>query len=219
MAKAKAENGAIPYNAYPHSKERLMRAIDMGQDNTYNQFNPQLRDTSYRDGLNDYKKTAEDLMSLPRGSLGAKQETQLKTATEVIVQEKRAYDFITKNQKKLGQCLEDVIYAIEAYLNLYSGELNVPKGTYQPAITFGDSILLDREAQLTSMLNLCDHNIVSKAEVRKFYTGEPLNVASEQVQAIVDANKANMLNDMLGSLPGSSEDEDEDNADNGADNE
>lgn len=209
LPKQQLIKGKLDVLHLPHSKKRLFRGIDRGQDDTYSVFSPQLRDDSYLAGLNAYLMEAEDQMGLSRGSLGARVDFSTKTATEEIIAKQMAYNHVVDNQASLEKCLRDVANAIGMYLDLYSKELNVPKGKYEIVINWNDSILTDRDTELNAKKALVDMNVMSKAELRAWYFKEPLGVAAEQVQNIIDNNRANFNNDLFGDT--GQEDEGEDN--------
>lgn len=128
MPKQQLQKGRLDVLHLPHSKKRLFRGIDRGQDDTYSVFSPTLRDGSYLAGLNCYKLDAEDQMGLIRGSLGARVDTVARTATEEIISKQLAYDHVIDNQNSLDKCLRAVLKAVEMFIELYKAELDAPKG-------------------------------------------------------------------------------------------
>ena len=174
-------------------KNRIYRQIDLGTDETYKAFTPQLRDAQYNNGLNSYLCKIEDLCGIARGTL-AEVTAEARTATEIKILKQRTYVTLANNQHALEKCLKDVMYAADAYAELY--EL-APKGDYVLNIEWSDSILNDTDTELTQRMTLQSAGILSKAEVRSWYTGEDIDTAKAMVQEISDSDNASMMNDIF----------------------
>lgn len=174
-------------------KNRIYRQIDLGTDETYKAFTPALRDTQYNNGLNSYLCKIEDLCGVARGTL-AEVTTEARTATEIKLLKQRTYVTLTNNQKALEKCLKDVMYAADAYTELY--EL-APKGDYVLNIEWSDSILTDTDTELTQQMTLQSAGILSKAEVRSWYKGEDIETAKAMIKQISDSDNATLMNDLF----------------------
>jgi Phage portal protein, SPP1 Gp6-like. len=129
---------------------RLYRRLDLGQEDTYKAFAPQLRDTSYDAGLNSYLHRIEDLCGLARGTL-ANDPAEARTATEVSIVKQRSYVTASSNQDALGDAIRDAIYALNVYTDLYN---LAPEGEYSLNIEWQDNILTDTQTELEQKLNL-----------------------------------------------------------------
>lgn len=165
----------------PETEKRVFRSIDTGEiKGAYHEFAPVLRDANYIDGLNTYLMRIEDLCALSRGTL-SNPMVEARTATEVLVLKQRAYDNIHDNQKALETALKDVIHAMNKYADWYN---LAPKGNIDVTFNWGDSVLTDTETQLEQKLTLQSADILSKAEVRAWYTGESLKKAQEMIDEI-----------------------------------
>lgn len=161
-------------------EQRLYRGLDLGDDKLYEVFAPSLRDTSYREGLNEFYKRIEDIVGVARGTL-SNVEQMNKTATEVVSALQREYVTITEHQAELERCLRQVYDALIVYANL-----SAMVGDSTLLIDWGDSVLVDREKELEEKLNLMNNGVLSSAEVRAFYTGETLEEAEQKI-ALIDS--------------------------------
>ena len=158
--------------------DRLYKALDLGQDDTYHEFAPGLRDANYINGLNTYLCRIEDICGLARGTL-SNPESEARTATEVKILKQRTYTTINSNQQALQKAIEDLTYAINVYATLYNLS---SEGEYSVDIEWSDSILTDVDTELAQKLQLVEAGIISKAELRSWYTAEDLETAKATIQ-------------------------------------
>ena len=174
-------------------QQRLYRRLDMGADDTYQAWAPSLRDTNYISGLTVYTNKIEDMLGLARGTL-SQVESEARTATEIKLLKQRTYITISSLQNALEQCLLDVVYAMNVFSELYNLS---PSGEYDTNIDWKDSILTDTDTELEQKLNLQNAGILSKAEVRAWYTGESVEAAQIEIDKMQEQAQANMLNDLF----------------------
>ena len=174
-------------------QQRLYRRLDMGADDTYKAWSPALRDTNYISGLTVYTNKIEDILGLARGTL-SQVESEARTATEIKLLKQRTYITISALQNALEQCLLDVVYAMNVFSELYNLS---PSGEYDTNIDWKDSILTDTDTELEQKLNLQNAGILSKAEVRAWYTGESVEAAQIEIDKMQEQANANMLNDLF----------------------
>lgn len=166
----------------PKLSERLFRGVDLGQDETYNVFNPSIRDTAYINGLNELLKIVENLCGLARGTL-SDANLDARTATELNMIRQRTYATINDNQKALERCLRDVVRVMDYYATLYK---LAPEGDYDVSFEWDDSVITDVNAQLNERVMLCNIGVISKSELREWYFGETpaqADAAIQQIQA------------------------------------
>lgn len=164
----------------PETNRRLFRSLDLGEEGTYQAFAPALRDANYINGLNTYLIRVEDLCELSRGTI-SNANNDARTATELIILRNRAFNNIQDNQKALKRTLEDVTYAMNILTDLYN---LAPDGKYSLIFSCDDSIMSDTAKTLEEKILLKDSGILSGAEVRAWYTGETLEVATQKVSEI-----------------------------------
>lgn len=175
-------------------QDRLYRKLDLGSDETYRAWAPSLRDSNYKDGLNYYLRLIEDTVGMARGTISSI-ESEARTATEIKVLKQRAYLTISSNQEALGTAIKDTILAINTYIDLYN---IFQSGDYDVVLEWKDSVLTDTDTELEQKLKLVDKDILSKEEVRAWYTGESLEVAKQQIDAMTQAKQDSFMNDLFG---------------------
>lgn len=166
----------------PRLNERLFRGVDLGDDKTYNVFNPAIRDASLLSGLNSLLMRVEDLCGLARGTL-TDLNAEARTATELKQMKQRTYATVADNQASLERCLKDVVRAMDRYATLYN---LAPEGDYEVSFEWDDSIITDTQQQLGERLTLLAQGIVGKIEIRQWYFGETeaqATAAIEKIQA------------------------------------
>lgn len=128
----------------PELEKRLYRrrhneSIDEKGGNFYEIFAPELRDESYRNGLNTILQRIEFQCGLAYGTLSNPQDTE-KTATEINASKQRSYSTVHDIQLALQDALDDLIYAMDQMSTLYN---LAPTGKYQTAYDWDDSIVND----------------------------------------------------------------------------
>ena len=174
-------------------QDRLYRRLDTGSDETYHAWAPALRDSNYIAGLNLYTNKIEDMLGLARGSL-SQVESEARTATEIKLLKQRTYITVSAIQNALEKAILDVIYAMNVFTALYN---LAPDGEYETNIDWKDSILTDTDTELQQKLSLQTAGILSKAEVRAWYTGESVEAAQMEIDKMQEQVQANMMNDLF----------------------
>jgi A118 family predicted phage portal protein len=189
-------------------QQRLYRKVDLNEDNTYNVFSPALRDQSLINGLNCLLMRIEDGAGISRGTL-SDVTTEAKTATELRMLRIRSYETNAHIQKAIQHALEDAIYVMNAYCDLYD---ITPDGEYEVSYEWDDSIINDSDTELTKRMILVQNGIASKLETRMWYFGETENQAREALRRVqvesmesVEQNIAEMQ--MMGQPPESKKEE------------
>lgn len=175
----------------PKLNKRLFRAVDLGKDDTYNVFDPPIRDASLLNGLNAMFCRIEDLCGVARGTI-SDPNVQAMTATQIITNKQRTYETINSNQKALEQCLRDVIHAMDVYASALD---LAPKGEYEASFEWDDSVIVDTNQQLNERLLLVNAGAMSKAELRQWYLGE----TEAQAKAAVQQIQAEQMQSMMAS--------------------
>ncbi len=121
---------------------RLYRGCMTGNvaDRTlFNVFAPALRDEAYLRGLDGILKRIEFQCGLAYGTLSDPQNVD-KTATEIMASKQRSYSTVKSIQHALQVALDDLLYAMNAYADLYQ---LVPAGSYTAVYNWDDSIVND----------------------------------------------------------------------------
>lgn len=180
----------------PKLNERLFRAVDRGQDDSYNVFSPAIRDASIINGLVQILYRVEDLCGLARGTITEAQSVA-KTATELNILKNRSYSTIADNQHKLETCLREVIRAMDKYATLYH---LAPEGEYEVSFEWDDSIINDTATQLGERLTLLNAGVSSRQEIREWYYGETPAQAKAAIVA-ADQEKLDQMSGMEALIP------------------
>jgi A118 family predicted phage portal protein len=174
----------------PKLQDRLYRRnLDLGTDDTYEIFSPTLRDTSIINGLNTILMRIEDVCALSRGTLSEVTYADARTATELKILKQRSYAANCDIQKALQDCLETVVGVIDKYCDLYQ---IVPKGDYEVAYSWDDSIIVDKDAERQVDLLDINASLLSRIEYRMKWMGETRVQAEKAIKDIDDEKLANM---------------------------
>lgn len=163
-----------------HLQQRLYRPIDLGEANTYQPYSPALRDSSYIQGLNTILMRIEDVTGLSRGTI-SDAAAEARTATELKILKQRSYQTNADVQHAIQVALEDTIYIMNVYCDLYN---ITPTGEYEVSYEWDDSILVDVDSELSKRLMLMQNGLSSKIETRMWYFGETENQAREALMQV-----------------------------------
>lgn len=159
-----------------HLQQRLFRKVDLGEADTYQQFAPALRDSSYIHGLNTILMKIEDTCGISRGTLSDSDEATARTATELKILKQRSYQTNADIQNAIEEAIREVIYIMNVYCTLYE---ITPEGEYDVSFEWDDSIITDVDTELEKRLLLYQNGMTSKKEVRMWYFGETERQAEE----------------------------------------
>ena len=191
-------------------QERLYRQVDVDiNGETYKPYNPQLRDSSYIQGLNDILMRIEDVCALSRGTLSDVGQ-EAKTATELKILKQRSYASNLEIQHALELALRDVIYTMDVYCTIYNivgdapvgedGLVDTSKvGKFDVSFEWDDSILVDAELELNKRLLLMKNGLASKVETRMWYYGESEAQARDSLKKVNDETLQAIENNMIAS--------------------
>ena len=89
-----------------------------------------------------------------------------------------------------------MVYALNVFAELYN---LAPAGEYDTNIDWKDSILTDTDTEMEHKLTLQSAGIISKAEVRAWYTGESIESAQLEIDKMQEAAQKNMMDDLFSS--------------------
>lgn len=163
---------------------RLYRKVDLNEENTYNVFSPTLREGSLINGLNCILMRIEDGAGLSRGTI-SDVLSEAKTATELKILRVRSYETNAHIQKAIQKALDDAIYVMNAYCDLYD---ITPDGEYEVSYEWDDSIIVDTDTELSKRVMLMQNGIAGKLETRMWYFGETERQAREALMRIQQEN-------------------------------
>lgn len=192
----------------PQMQQRLFRKLDLNSEDTYNVFNPSLRDVSLINGLNNILMRIEDVCGLARGTL-ADVSAEARTATELKILKQRTYSSVTDIQTKaLQPALEDVVYIMNVLCTLYNivgdspinPETGIPDttniGKYSVSFEWDDSTIVDVESELGKRITLMQNGLASKIETRMWYFGETEAQAREALRKIDEETMQGVYQDL-----------------------
>lgn len=158
---------------YPEGKERLFRNNTLDSATTsggdlMKTFSPSLRDSSYWNGLNKILQRVEDKCCLSRGTF-SDVTSDARTATEIKMMKQRSASAVTDIQMSAQNGIEDLIYAMSVYAQLYS---LAPAGEYETAFVWDDSIIVDSEAERIRDMQEVTQGLMQAWEYRVKWYGE-----------------------------------------------
>lgn len=175
-------------------QQRLYRKVDLGSDGTtYQPYNPTLRDASYNAGLNTILMRIEDACSISRGSI-SDATSEAKTATELKILKQRTYSDNKDNQDALQSTLDDIIYIMNVYCDLYN---ITPAGQYDVSYEWDDSLIVDVDEELGKRITLQQNGLAGKVENRMWYFGETEQQAKQALAKIEDENRQAMEENLM----------------------
>ena len=180
------------HTVLPSLQRRLFRKIDLGDDSTYQQFAPALRDAQYIQGLNAILMRIEDVTGLSRGTL-SDVTIEAKTATELKMLKQRSYQTNEHIQEAIQATLEDVVYVMNAYCDLYN---ITPDGEYEISFEWDDSLITDKDDELGKRITLQQNGLASRVENRMWYFGETERQAVEALAKIDEENAKQAMTNM-----------------------
>lgn len=176
------------FEVLPKLQDRLFRrSLDLGEDNMYNVFSPELRDKSIINGLNTILMHLEDVCAISRGTLSEVTISEARTATELKILKQRSYAANSDIQKHLQKSFEDIFKILDVYCNLYD---IVGDGEYEVAYRWDDSIIVDKDAEKQLDLIEVDKGLMSKVEYRMKWFGETQKQAEEAMEQIEKEQQA-----------------------------
>jgi len=190
-------------------QQRLYRKVDLNDENTYNIFSPELRDQSLVHGLNVILMRIEDKVGLSRGTISDTTQAEARTATELMLQRTRNYEENKHIQRSTQKALDDAIYVMNAYCDLYD---ITEDGEYEVSYEWDDSILVDKDTELTRRMVLMNNGLAGRVETRMWYFGETEKQAREALIRIQQENLESVQQNidemkMLGQTPESKKEE------------
>lgn len=177
----------------PQLQRRLFRKLDLGVEDTYNQYAPALRDMSYINGLNTILMRIEDVCAISRGTL-SDPASEARTATELKILKQRTYAANADVQTALENALRDVVYCMNVYCTLYN---IAGAGEYTISFEWDDSIISDVTEELSKRLQLMQNGIESKVGLRMWYFGETEIQAREALEKIKEEERESMEQQLL----------------------
>lgn len=128
-----------------HDERLYKKVVRIGDENTLQEYSPEIRDKSLFDGLNNILQRIEFNCGFAYGTISSEPTAKVeKTATEIITSRQRSYTFVSAMQKQMETALKQMLYAIDNLLNHHKIFLD---GDYELSCNWGDSVLEDKDKQ------------------------------------------------------------------------
>lgn len=132
-------NGRVADVKLPHYVKNV---FGNGPDEFYQEINPQINTDTRLAGINALLSQIGYKCGFSNGYFVFNESSGIQTATGVEAEQQRTVQFVKDVRDKLESCLNDAIYALSVYADLYS---LAPVGAYEVVYDFGD-ILYSHEA-------------------------------------------------------------------------
>lgn len=161
------EQGVKKVNGRTVMGADIFTPIDI--ENLFEDFTPEVRQTDFIAGLNEYKREIEFQCGLSYGDISDPQAVD-KTATEIKSAKQRKYNTVTAIQKSLRSCIEDLVYAIAFWEAQTTSK-------YTLTVDFKDSILTDEETERRQDIQDLGLGIMRREEYRAKWYGEDTETA------------------------------------------
>lgn len=157
--------------------KRLYRGLNLepGKDQELlKEYSPEMRDESFKRGLEEIKREIEFIVGLAYGDLSNAQEVE-KTATEIKASKSRKYNRVNAIQNNLKDCLEDFASALAFYNGMYTSG-------YEFDCKFNDSILTDEETERQQDRQDVSMGAMTLVEYRAKWYNETEEEAAKRIQ-------------------------------------
>lgn len=119
----------------PKMPDYIKNVLGEGQEMFYQEINPNLNTDIRINGINNILSILAYKCGYSNGYFSFDSMTGIQTATGVEASQQRTIQFIKDIRDKLQMCMNDLIYAIDKYADLYD---LAPVGKYEVAYGFGD---------------------------------------------------------------------------------
>ena len=146
--------------------QRLFRVFS-NLEEKLKEYNPNIRDVSLFNGLNNILKRVEFQSQLAYGTLSDPSNVD-KTAEEIKQSKQRSFSLVCDIQKEFQTAHENLIYAVYALATMY--EL-APDGEYESQFEFDDSIAVDREKEFNHLMQMAAAKMLRPEVVLAWYFG------------------------------------------------
>jgi A118 family predicted phage portal protein len=133
------------------------------------------------------------------GTLSFDATKGLKTATEVISENSKTFSTVQAHENIIRDALEQMVHAIFElavhYGLTYKGQSieSLIAGGYDVAVTFDDSIIQDKQAEITQGVTLVGAGLMSKKRFMVDTLGYTEEDAENEIKQISEENKTNAV--------------------------
>lgn len=169
-------------------RSKIVKTLESGENNFYEEFSPEVRDESFIRGLNKIKQEIEFQCQLAYGTISDPNSVE-KTATEINTSKQRSYSTISKMQNSLENALRHLVYILEVYCDLYD---LTSVGKCDLSAEWDDSIVVDTETEQKIRLQETNLKLLSKVDYLIWRYGLTKEQAQEKLNEI--NNEGNVFN-------------------------
>lgn len=174
-------------------KSGLYRTFNSDDDNFWEEFSPDIRDSSYYNRLQELYTRLEKEIGTSKGIL-TDMDTSNATATEI----KRAlfdtFTLVNDIRKSVEKGLDDFIYACNVLANRYGLS---PIGEYDISFDWDYSLLSDQQEEFAQYIQGVSKGVISKAELRRWlFPTETLEESQKAVEKIKEEEPT--IQDLVG---------------------
>ena len=162
--------------------KRLFKSLNVGKEDFFKDYSPEIRDEAYLRGLDKYKKEVEFACDLAYGTISDPASIE-KTATEIRGSKQKSYAVVTKMQTKTEKALNDLIESMDILCTLYG---LAPAGDYEVSYKWDDSLVVDAETERQQDIRDVNLGIMSKVEYRAKWYGETADEAKKNLPQEAD---------------------------------
>ena len=113
----------------------VKNVMGKGDGSLYHEINPELRTEERLKGINALVSQIGFKVGYSSGYFVFNEKTGMVTATQVESDDRRTIEFIKDVRDQLECCMDDLIYAMNVFADLYD---LAPVGTYETVYSFGD---------------------------------------------------------------------------------
>lgn len=157
---------AIPFKELASD---FLMTLDMPDEKPWGDYTPSLRFEEYRNGIETLLRLLEMQVGFSAGTFAIDPKTGRVTATQIISEDRTTYNTIKAIQDRgLTTGLLDVLYWFDVYASLYG---LAPSGSFEPAVSFGDSIFEDTGVEFQRRLSLVQSNYLRPEQLLAWYFG------------------------------------------------
>lgn len=165
---------ALPLNG-------LFKKIDSGDDTFFEEFSPDIRDSSYYARLQELYQRLEKEVGTSKGIL-SEMQTQNATATEIKRSMYDTFTIVDDMRNNIEKAMDDFFYACNVLANAYNLS---PQGEYELTFDWSYSLLEDPQQEFSQLMQAESKGIISKVEIRQWLNpDETLEEAEKQIKEI-----------------------------------
>lgn len=161
-------------------KNRIYKALNMNDDDFYEEYSPDIRDEAFWRGLNKHLERIEFSCQLAYGTLSEPTYSD-KTAEEIKTSKQRSFSAVSKIQQSLQTSLENLVYIYDCLVSLYD---LCPNGGIEQSNEWDDSLIIDSEAEQRIRQQEVREKLRTRASYLMWRYGFTEKQAKEELESI-----------------------------------